>query len=465
MNAPAYRSFTLSKLVRRLIFGCALVLCLFSINSCQQKPEQIRIGVFKVDATPPIGSPVAYAPARSITDSLSARGIVILSDKKPIVICAVDWLGIANEGQERWKKQLAEAANTSTDRVSAHALRQHDGMRRDFTTESILAEYGLGGTRYDTTFLVKTIQNAANAVRLAVKQAKPVPHIGFGEAMVEKVVSNRRILGEDGKVEIIRYSKSTDSLAIAVPEGVIDPRLKSVSFWNEDEGFAVMTYYATHPQSYNGEGDVTCEFVGIARNAREKVLGNVPHIHFTGAAGNVAAGKYNDGSAAMRSVLTKRMETAMKQAWDQTTKIPVTTEDLAWKSVTVALPVGKHVNGVDLRAILASEKANAEEKFAAAKHLAWLKWTQAGNTTEVSSLRLANMWLLNLPGELFVEYQLAAQAMRPDDHVCTAAYEEYGPGYIGTKISYSQGGYETQERVSPEVEQILLNAIKKVLQH
>ena len=31
-----------------------------------------------------------------------------------------------------------------------------------------------------------------------------------------------------------------------------------------------------------------------------------------------------------------------------------------------------------------------------------------------------------MPGELFVEYQLAAQQMRPNDFVAMAAYGDYG---------------------------------------
>ena len=71
-----------------------------------------------------------------------------------------------------------------------------------------------------------------------------------------------------------------------------------------------------------------------------------------------------------------------------------------------------------------------------------------------------------MPGELFVEYQLAAQAMRPDVEVCLAAYGDYGPGYIGTSLAYTQGGYETSERasrVAPEVEPLLLAALQRLL--
>ncbi len=79
---------------------------------------------------------------------------------------------------------------------------------------------------------------------------------------------------------------------------------------------------------------------------------------------------------------------------------------------------------------------------------------------------MGDVWMLNLPGEIFVEYQLAAQRMRPGEQVVTAAYEEYGMGYIGTEKAYSEGGYETSERasrVAPESEKILMQAIQEVL--
>ena len=74
--------------------------------------------------------------------------------------------------------------------------------------------------------------------------------------------------------------------------------------------------------------------------------------------------------------------------------------------------------------------------------------------------------MLHLPGELFVEYQLAAKAMRKDLHVMMAAYGDYGPGYIGTAASYPEGGYETgptASSVAPEVEPVLMQAMQRVL--
>ena len=72
-----------------------------------------------------------------------------------------------------------------------------------------------------------------------------------------------------------------------------------------------------------------------------------------------------------------------------------------------------------------------------------------------------------MPGELFVEYQLAAKAMRPDLKVAMAAYGDYGPCYIGTAIAYEEGGYETSEgatNVSPASEAVLMDALRNLLQ-
>jgi hypothetical protein len=440
-------------------------LLILSSTECDRYSDSMRIGVFEVNVTPPIGSPVAYEKARSIQDSLKAKGIVILSDEKPIVLCAVDWLGIANEGQDIWRESLAKAAGTTVNRVSVHTVHQHDGCRCDFTTEKILEKNGFAGWKNDTLFLRKTIQSVAIAVQKAKQEAQPVTHLGFGEAKVDSVASNRRILGTDGMVKIVRYSSTEDSAAIAAPEGLIDPWLKCVSFWKNDLPIVILNYYATHPMSHYRKGDVSSDFVGIARDAIQDQVG-VSTIYFSGAGGNIAAGKYNDGSPENRPVLARRMEKAMLQAWEQTKKITASKSDVEWQNTEIMLPLGEHLVEEELTALLASEDTDSLTKFTSAKHLAWLRRTNSGHRVNISALRLANVWLLNLPGEAFVEFQLAAQKMKSGDFVCTAAYEEYGPGYLCTEIAYSQGGYESSNRascVSPEIEKTLLTAIGQVL--
>ena len=73
-------------------------------------------------------------------------------------------------------------------------------------------------------------------------------------------------------------------------EGTIDPLLKTISFWNGDEPVAVLTYYATHPQSYYGKGDVTAEFIGLARAEPGSTAEDLLR-QFSGAADQLALGR------------------------------------------------------------------------------------------------------------------------------------------------------------------------------
>jgi hypothetical protein len=303
------------------------------------------------------------------------------------------------------------------------------------------------------------------AVKQAIGEAKSVTHVGFSTATVEKVASNRRILGPDGRVAHVRYTATKDSKIREFPEGTIDPLLRMVTFWSEEKPLAALTYYATHPQSYYRTGKANPDFPGLARNAREQTTG-VPHFHFNGAGGNIGAGKYNDGAPENRQVLADRMADAMDRAWKDTKKMPIVAKDVSWTTIAVALPPAEHLDETALRSTVEDTDAMAQARFVAATKLAWLRRCQAGEKTDLACLSLGDARIFHMPGELFVEYQLEAQRLRPDAFVAMAAYGDYAPAYIGTAVAYTQGGYETQPNssfVDPEVEGILMRGIAQLL--
>jgi hypothetical protein len=117
-----------------------------------------------------------------------------------------------------------------------------------------------------------------------------------------------------------------------------------------------------------------------------------------------------------------------------------------------------------LREALAT--ADPSQYFGAPDELAWVLRAKSGRQIELGCLRIGDVRVLHMPGELFVEYQLAAKAMRPDLHVPMAAYGDYAPGYIGTAVAYDEGGYETSRsasNVAPGAEAVLMEGMKKLL--
>ncbi len=170
---------------------------------------------------------------------------------------------------------------------------------------------------------------------------RSVTHLGVGRAPVERVASNRRILGADGKVRATRFTATKDAALRAEPEGLIDPELKLIAFFDGEQPVAAMTFFATHPQSYYRTGRANPDFPGLARNERQRRTG-VPHLHLNGAGGNIGAGKYNDGAPENRAVLTRRMEAAMARAWESLRRSPLSAADVDWRTVAVALPPSPH---------------------------------------------------------------------------------------------------------------------------
>ena len=66
---------------------------------------------------------------------------------------------------------------------------------------------------------------------------------------------------------------------------------------------------------------------------------------------------------------------------------------------------------------------------------AYVYGAKAGQKITLGCLRLGDVYLLHMPGELFVEYQLEAQQLAPENFVAMAAYGDYGTAYIGTAIA------------------------------
>jgi hypothetical protein len=156
----------------------------------------------------------------------------------------------------------------------------------------------------------------------------------------------------------------------------------------------------------------------------------------------------------------------MKRAWDDTKKTPVAELAFDWATRDVQLPLTEMHVAKDETAVLNDKNAKLIPRVRAARNIAWAQRATDGPAITIARLRLGPIDILHMPGELFVEYQLAAQKMRPNAFVCMAAYGDYGPGYIGTAIAYTQGGYETGRvsRISPRVETVLMDAMQKLLE-
>lgn len=237
-------------------------------------------------------------------------------------------------------------------------------------------------------------------------------------------------------------------------------------FW-----LAVVLLYAWHSFALGQVADqadfqpriagVTVGYGGLARNQRTKDDGDTPHIYFTGCAGNITAGKYNDGNHKNRRTLTDHILDAMTASEQNMQRRRLTS--LRWAVEPVCLPPREDLAEESLKEYIKSANCgDSKAKSRAALMLTYLRRKDV--PIPITCLHLNDdVGIVHLPGEAFIEYQILAQDIRPDAFVAVASYGDCGPGYITLERSFDEGGYEpTDAFVSGQSEKIMRDAVEKV---
>lgn len=410
-----------------------------------ESPRELFVSTFRVNVTPPIGHGCCggwIKPVEAITDDLEAIGIVISGDFHPIVLCAVDWTGILNRTHLLWRETIGKALGTDAHRVALQCVHQHNAPFACLDAQEIVAKQDGLPAICETEYVVDCANRVAKAAGDSITRRQRLTHLELGKAKVDRVASNRRLVNESGELVDWRGSSSRNPEHQRWPEGLIDPWLRTIAFCNGDRRVAALHYYATHPMSFYGDGLVTSDFVGIARKAKQASDPDCTHVYFTGCSGNVAAGKYNDGSAEAREQLTARIKKAIDDAEKSLERVEI--DRFEWRHREV-IPVPKReLNEAALLKQIDDASQPVVERNRPAFQVAWLRRFQNKQPIVLSALHIGPATILHLPAESFIEYQLAAQAVTPDRFVATAAYGDGGPWYIPTAPAYPQGGYEVR---------------------
>jgi hypothetical protein len=399
--------------------------------------SSLRLATFTADITPPIGAPIYTGTARSIADPLEARGVILSGSAKPVVIIALDWCEVRNKSYDLWRSDLAAAAGTTRERVLLSCVHQHDAPYTDIEAQQLLDHAHSPHKLCDPAFERDCIAKVAAAIRRASSEA--ITHLGTGQATVAKIASNRRYVGADGKVSFGRTSATRDPTIRNQPEGLIDPALKTISFWNGAKPIAALHAYSTHPMSYYGKGDVSADFPGIARRKLQAESADTFHIYCSGASGDTMAGRYNDGSPANRQILAGRLYQAMTNAWGATNRAPL--NRIGFRSAKLIFQPRKDpkYSLQELNRLLASNTTPRRERLDAALGISWLRRLARRESIDIPAVDFGPAAIVILPAEAFVQYQLWAQKAAPQKMVISLGYGECAPGYIPTNAAVAEG--------------------------
>jgi len=447
---------------------CSILTCVgLGLISDAEAESDYRISTFKADVTIPLNHRcmgVLPTKSKKVLDPLEAIGFVLSGSDAPIVYVAIDWCEIRNGAYDQWREKLAEAAGTTRDRVLISSLHQHDAPVTDTDAAKLLRDVGLDNELFDEQFHESAIANVIDAIQLSAKKSQPVTHVGTGQAEVQQVASNRRLVLADGRVSFSRGSSSgANEFMAKAPDGEIDPLLKTLSFWNEDQPLIALHCYATHPMSYYGRGEVSSDFVGLARRKMQKDYPDVPQVYASGCSGDVTAGKYNNGSQESRLELTNRIYEAMQESWQATEKTPLTAVN--FRSTQLSLDYYRHdqLKRKHLEERLNNTSLRTEDRILAAMSLASLDRVESGQQIDFPCVDFGEAQIVLFPGESFVGYQLMAQQMKPDSFVLSIGYGECWPGYIPTNKAFADHFHDKWLWVGPGAENKIRQALQRVL--
>lgn len=414
--------------------------------------DGLRAAVFSFDATPPAGQPNIWVePVKEVLDPLWCKGIVIEGGGVRVVLAALDWCGAGGATHDRLCSALAHGAATSRRNVWVHTVHQHTAPYVVEDAYPILQRARPSALRMSARYLSALAERMANAAAEASRSLAEVRRVGTSLARAERVASARRLM-VDGKI-VTRFSSTarTPELA-ALPEGEIDPDVRCVTLEGAGGVVARLVFYATHPQTFCCDGRVSADFVGAARAALEKETG-APLIYFTGCAGDVTVGKYNQGREEQRKELAARLAEGMRRAIASATF--ETASEMVWRAVPLRLPKTSEPHRIE-------ESKTDAEAYRAAIRMAFQRRERA---LAACALRLGPAVVLCLPGEPLLAFQREAQEAAAGRFACAAGYGDIFPGYLCRDEDYRLGGYEPgASHVAPGSEEILRKAIRELAQ-
>ncbi|MCA9040468.1 MAG: hypothetical protein KDA65_08985 [Planctomycetaceae bacterium] len=430
---------------------------------------EYSVSTFEVDVTPPLGHPTIASlcgPAKKILDPLWVKGLVLRGLKKPVVVAAIDWCEIRNQSYDLWRDRIAEAAGTTREQVMLTSVHQHDAPLSDNEAQQILTRYGYEGLMIDLAFQEECLEKVENAIRHSLTQSTPVTHYGLGRAEVQDLASNRRIRTESGKYAYYRGSFTADESIRNQSVGEIDPELKTISFWNEDQPVVAVSTYAVHPMSYYCRGEVSSDFVGMARQKRQEEMPTVFQIYCSGCSGDVTVSKYNQGDYPSRVALAERLQQGMREAWEKTETFSI--DGLVFKAYEIELSP-RSASDFSISAfekLLADPQTPLSRRIDAAMGISWLNRVARDEKIDLPVLDFGNAKWFILPAEAFVGYQIEAQKMAPETFLMIPGYGECAPGYLPTSLAIEENFDEEHHwcQVSKRAPDEMQKALRLVLE-
>ncbi len=448
------------------------------------QPEAIPLlcAAGAVAITPPLGTSLAGyftdRKAEGVLDDLYASILVIQRGASRVVWIACDLIEVPAEFANPIRAAIAAKLGAPACAVVLSATHTHTGPV-------------MSGPLADAAYAQEISDKIIQAAVSTAQRVEPAV-LEYGEGREARFAFNRRYFMKDGTVLTNPGANNPDVLR---PAGEVDHSLQAIKVTSVDgRALALVVNLALHADTTDGNL-ISSDWPGVLRARLQTALPPqtgqpVPVLVLNGAAGDInhfdplrnhvtrspaEAWRIGEGYAGtVLEILHRAQPLGIDAvgAAGETSFVPyrrIEKDELAEAKRTVAEletdPEAVLQGELDAQDIARGSKAVrllfAQDIVRAAQEL-------RGKTLalEVSAVRLGELALVGVNGEVFAGIGLEIKGSSPFRHTLVVELANGSIGYLGTRESYGQGGYETMlgSRACDEVESYILRSAAGLLQ-
>ncbi|MBN2129361.1 MAG: neutral/alkaline non-lysosomal ceramidase N-terminal domain-containing protein [Sedimentisphaerales bacterium] len=424
---------------RPLLLLTILVFGSVHLGVCSVGRASLKGGCATVEITPPLGIVLIGSkgqPSDSVMDPLHARAMVLGDGRRTIAIVSAELLYTPLEEITGPVRAIVTAeTGIPPENVMVCAVHTHSGPEV-FTRSKVPNEGRLPAEQIDRTYQEALVKKMASCVRVAQRHMQAV-RIGTAAGRLPEIVYNRRPRNENGRVEMAftlppevtaTQQTQTDanghvhSVFTLPPEqpartfGPIDPNVYVLRM--EDTAGRIvgsLVDFGCHPVCvYPYESTaISADYPGHTTRAVERATGGIS-LFALGLAGNAVPLTRGVEPCAQ---MGKRLGAEAVKQLGQIAATDDVTLDALRREVT--FPLAKSP---------AAESGGSD--------------TPETVTTELQVLRLGDIYILGLPGEVLVEVGLAIHSKAGLKNLLIVTLANDAIGYVCHRAAYEEGGYE-----------------------
>ena len=419
--------------------------------------SQLNVGLAAVDITPSPGLPLMgnfrddYL-ARGVHDPLMAKAIVFEDPQgTKAAVLAVDVCMLDRRNVALIRDVIGRSAGVPPEHVLVHATHTHSAPAPH---DRFL--FGLDYRPYRAAAEAMLVQ-AASAVAIA-EQGLAEAQLSAGRAQEDRLSFNRRLRRRDGTTQMNWEAlvPGFDPEQVDAAWGPVDPQLTCLVIERAEGPVAAIVNFGLHPAILAGDNWLySADYPGQLAAALARIqgdgfltlflngcCGNVNHVDYRNLqqgrgygmierVGYMLAATAAEGIRTRRPLAADRVAVAKDTAVLERMKIPPEERDRCRRILD-------DLQGRTLR----GQVDGLPEAFFAGLRLEMHAVQDEPDRVEVMAIRVGDAAVVGLPGEIFCELGLDVKRRSPAGHTLVAELANDAVGYLPTRQSFPQGGYE-----------------------